>query len=145
MFETAVGLLFCWEGSCIIKNYTEGSRLDKRMYLSIGLKSLCVSVECLECGLDPMTPNLVVADAGWTEKTISSPSLLSSLKSYGIPGWARPFGVSSKQTTADWLDCSAFSLTRRRHGHPKRNRLLKVPPLPLILGRSIKKTAWNSR
>ena len=41
-----------------------GSRLDKRMYLSIDLKSFYASVECLEHGLDPMTTNRVVADDG---------------------------------------------------------------------------------
>lgn len=47
-------------------------------YLSIDIKSFYVSVECLERGLDPMTTNLVVADASRTEKTIClvvSPSL----------------------------------------------------------------------
>lgn len=69
-----------------------GSRLDKRMYLSIDLKSFYASVECLEHGLDPMTTNLVVADAGCTEKTICL-AISPSLKSCGIPGRARLFKV----------------------------------------------------
>ena len=66
--------------------------MDKRMYLSIDLKSFYASVECLEHGLDPMTTNLVVADAGCTEKTICL-AISPSLKSCGIPGRARLFKV----------------------------------------------------
>ncbi len=50
----------------------------ENVYLSIDLKSFYASVECRERGLDPMKTNLVVADAGRTEKTIClavSPSL----------------------------------------------------------------------
>ena len=41
-----------------------------RTYIAIDLKSFYASVECIERGLDPMTTNLVVADASRTEKTI---------------------------------------------------------------------------
>ena len=41
-----------------------------RTYIAIDLKSFYASVECMERGLDPLTTNLVVADAGRTEKTI---------------------------------------------------------------------------
>ena len=34
-----------------------------RTYIAIDLKSFYASVECVERGLDPMTTNLVVADA----------------------------------------------------------------------------------
>ena len=47
-------------------------------YLAIDLKSFYASVECVERKLDPLTTNLVVADASRTEKTIClavSPSL----------------------------------------------------------------------
>ena len=54
--------------------------------------SFYASVECLEHGLDPMTTNLVVADAGCTEKTICL-AISPSLKSCGIPGRARLFKV----------------------------------------------------
>ncbi len=50
----------------------------ENVYLSIDLKSFYASVECRERGLDPMKTNLIVADAGRTEKTIClavSPSL----------------------------------------------------------------------
>ena len=49
-----------------------------RTYIAIDLKSFYASVECMERGLDPLTTNLVVADASRTEKTIClavSPSL----------------------------------------------------------------------
>ena len=41
-----------------------------RTYIAIDLKSFYASVECMERGLDPLTTNLVVADASRTEKTI---------------------------------------------------------------------------
>lgn len=93
-FETALGLLFCWEGSCTIKKLYRREEADwiNWMYLSIDLKSFYASVECLEHGLDPMTTNLVVADAGCTEKTICL-AISPSLKSCGIPGRARLFKV----------------------------------------------------
>ena len=40
----------------------------KEQYIAIDLKSFYASVECIERGLDPMTTNLVVADASRTEK-----------------------------------------------------------------------------
>ena len=42
-----------------------------RTYIAIDLKSFYASVECMERGLDPLTTNLVVADASRKEKTIS--------------------------------------------------------------------------
>ncbi len=39
-----------------------------RTYIAIDLKSFYASVECMERGLDPLTTNLVVADASRTEK-----------------------------------------------------------------------------
>lgn len=67
----------------------------ERTYLAIDLKSFYASVECRERGLDPMTTNLVVADASRTEKTICL-AVSPSLKSYGIPGRARLFEVIQK-------------------------------------------------
>ena len=53
---------------------TGGLAVDRdkkdRMYIAIDLKSFFASVECVERGLDPLTTNLVVADASRTEKTI---------------------------------------------------------------------------
>lgn len=63
-----------------------------RTYVAIDLKSFYASVECMERGLDPLTTNLVVADASRTEKTICL-AVSPSLKSLGIPGRARLFEV----------------------------------------------------
>ncbi len=63
-----------------------------RMYIAIDLKSFYASVECVERQLDPLTTNLVVADASRTEKTICL-AVSPSLKAYGISGRARLFEV----------------------------------------------------
>lgn len=65
--------------------------MDKqRTYFAIDLKSFYASVECVERGLDPLTTNLLVADASRTEKTICL-AVSPSLKAYGISGRARLF------------------------------------------------------
>ncbi len=64
-------------------------------YIAIDLKSFYASVECVERGLDPLTTNLVVADAGRTEKTICL-AVTPSLKAFGIGGRARLFEVQQK-------------------------------------------------
>lgn len=64
--------------------------LQSKTYIAIDLKSFYASVECIERGLDPMTTNLLVADAARTEKTICL-AVSPSLKSYGISGRARLF------------------------------------------------------
>lgn len=65
--------------------------MDKqRTYFAIDLKSFYASVECVERGLDPLTTNLLVADASRTEKTICL-AVSPSLKTYGISGRARLF------------------------------------------------------
>ncbi len=66
-----------------------------RVFAAIDLKSFFASVECHERGLDPLTTNLVVADASRTEKTICL-AVSPSLKSYGLPGRARLFEVIAK-------------------------------------------------
>ena len=63
-----------------------------RTYIAIDLKSFYASVECMERGLDPLTTNLVVADASRKEKTICL-AVSPSLKAYGISGRARLFEV----------------------------------------------------
>ena len=68
---------------------------SQRMYLAIDLKSFYASVECIERELDPLTTNLVVADASRTDKTICL-AVSPSLKSYGIPGRPRLFEVVQK-------------------------------------------------
>ena len=65
---------------------------ENPIYIAIDLKSFYASVECSERKLDPLTTNLVVADAGRTEKTICL-AVSPSLKAYGIPGRARLFEV----------------------------------------------------
>lgn len=70
----------------------------KRTYIAIDLKSFYASVECIERGLDPMNTNLVVADAGRTEKTIVL-AVSPALKSFGIPGRPRLFEVTQKLRT----------------------------------------------
>lgn len=59
----------------------------QRTYIAIDLKSFFASVECVERGLDPLTTNLVVADASRTEKTICL-AVTPSLKAYGVGGRA---------------------------------------------------------
>lgn len=66
-----------------------------KTYISIDLKSFYASQECVERGLDPLTTNLVVADASRTEKTICL-AVSPSLKVLGIPGRPRLFEVVQK-------------------------------------------------
>ncbi len=72
----------------------------ENIYVAIDLKSFYASVECLERGLDPLTTNLVVADASRSEKTICL-AVSPSLKSYGIPGRARLYEVVQKVKIAN--------------------------------------------
>jgi len=73
-----------------------------RIYIAIDLKSFYASRECIERGLDPLTTNLVVADAERTEKTICL-AVSPSLKTYGIPGRPRLFEVVQKVKEANTL------------------------------------------
>lgn len=70
----------------------EGVMTDQHTYIAIDLKSFYASVECIERGLDPLTTNLVVADASRTNKTICL-AVSPSLKAYGISGRPRLFEV----------------------------------------------------
>ncbi len=74
--------------------------MSERTYIAIDLKSFYASVECVERGLDPLTTNLVVADAGRTEKTICL-AVSPPLKQYGIPGRPRLFEVVQKVREAN--------------------------------------------
>ena len=69
--------------------------MKQKQYVAIDLKSFYASVECIERGLDPMTTNLVVADASRTEKTICL-AVSPSLKRHGVPGRPRLFEVVQK-------------------------------------------------
>lgn len=75
-------------------------------YVAIDLKSFFASVECVERGLDPLTTNLVVADAERTEKTICL-AVSPALKQYGIPGRARLFEVIQKVRQVNYQRQSA--------------------------------------
>jgi len=68
---------------------------QNKTYIAIDLKSFYASQECIARGLDPMTTNLVVADASRTEKTICL-AVSPSLKAMGIPGRPRLFEVVQK-------------------------------------------------
>ena len=85
-----------------------------RTYIAIDLKSFYASVECQELGKDPLTTNLVVADASRTEKTICL-AVSPSLKALGIPGRARLFEVVQRVR-----DINAERL-RRNGGRPFRD------------------------
>ncbi|KGK81127.1 DNA methylase [Desulfosporosinus sp. HMP52] len=74
--------------------------MKNRTYIAIDLKSFYASVECVERGLDPLTTNLVVADASRTEKTICL-AVSPSLKAYGIPGRPRLFEVVQRVKEAN--------------------------------------------
>ena len=69
--------------------------MKQKLYAAIDLKSFYASVECIQRGLDPLTTNLLVADASRTEKTICL-AVSPSLKSYGIPGRPRLFEAVQK-------------------------------------------------
>ena len=69
--------------------------MKSKIYFAIDLKSFYASVECVSRGLDPLTTNLVVADASRTEKTICL-AVSPSLKKYGIAGRCRLFEVQQK-------------------------------------------------
>jgi len=76
--------------------------MKQKYYAAIDLKSFYASVECIQRGLDPLTTNLLVADASRTEKTICL-AVSPSLKSYGIPGRARLFEAVQKVSEANAL------------------------------------------
>ena len=69
--------------------------MANKRYLCIDLKSFYASVECVERGLDPLSANLVVADASRTDKTICL-AVSPSLKALGISGRPRLFEVVQK-------------------------------------------------
>ena len=76
--------------------------MKEKQYIAIDLKSFYASVECVERGLDPLTTNLVVADASRTEKTICL-AVSPSLKAWGVPGRPRLFEEVQKVGEANAL------------------------------------------
>ena len=105
-----------------------------RTYIAIDLKSFYASAECMERGLDPLTTNLVVADASRTEKTICL-AVSPSLKAYGISGRARLFEVvervkevnAEQRRKAGSLSEKSFNIRSVRSGAcaPLRPRALR--------------------
>lgn len=83
--------MFTFALKYVIVLLSDGDNMNK-IYASIDLKSFYASVECQERGLNPLTTNLVVADATRTEKTICL-AVSPSLKQYGISGRARLYEV----------------------------------------------------
>ena len=63
-----------------------------KVYIAIDLKSFYASQECVARGWDPLTTNLVVADASRTDKTICL-AVTPALKAFGVPGRPRLFEV----------------------------------------------------
>ncbi len=59
-------------------------------YIAIDLKSYYASVECVYRGLDPLSANLLVADASRTDQTIVL-AVSPALKAIGVPGRPRLF------------------------------------------------------
>ena len=98
---------------------TERDNRISRTYIAIDLKSFYASVECTERNFDPLTTNLVVADASRTEKTICL-AVSPSLKAYGISGRARLFEVVQrvKEVNAERLQAAirAHCVRRDEHG-----------------------------
>ena len=76
--------------------------MKQKLYAAIDLKSFYASVECIRRGLDPLTTNLLVADASRTQKTICL-AVSPSLKSYGIPGRPRLFEAVQRVEQANAL------------------------------------------
>ncbi|MCR4675609.1 MAG: DNA methylase [Sphaerochaetaceae bacterium] len=85
-----------------------------RTYIAIDLKSFYASVECVARKCDPLTTNLVVADASRTDKTICL-AVSPGLKGYGVPGRPRLFEVVRM----------VKEINSRRYGEAARLKLLK--------------------
>ena len=79
--------------------------------IAIDLKSFYASVECRARGLEPLTTNLVVADAARTEKTICL-AVSPSLKAYGVGGRARLFEVVERVREVNAERATALRRTR---------------------------------
>ena len=97
-----------------------------RTYIAIDLKSFYASAECVARGLDPLSANLVVADASRTEKTICL-AVSPSLKAYGIPGRPRLFEVVQQVERANRERLSRAP-GHRFTGRSADDRALKADP-----------------
>lgn len=101
-----------------------------KVFAAIDLKSFYASVECHERGLDPLTTNLVVADASRTDKTICL-AISPSLKSHGLPGRARLFEVNQKVREINALRKTNTTFGTFLGKSFNQNILLKDPNLEL--------------
>ena len=104
----------------------------QRTYLAIDLKSFYASVECVDRHLDPLTTNLVVADASRTEKTICL-AVSPSLKAYKIPGRARLFEAVQRGKRSTPSGCKLPSGRKRQSGERTASTTLPAPllmPMP---------------
>ena len=113
-----------------------------RTYFAIDLKSYYASAECAARGLDPLTTNLVVADASRTEKTICL-AVSPSLKALGIPGRARLFEVVQKVKEAN--DARLRAAIRSRTAVKKEGKWVLSPPRPWRRTRRWKSATWWPR
>ena len=102
----------------------------QRTYLAIDLKSFYASVECVDRHLDPLTTNLVVADASRTEKTICL-AVSPSLKAYKISGRARLFEAVQrvKEVNAQRLPSGSTRQSGERMENTTLPALLLMPML----------------
>ncbi|NCC61445.1 MAG: DNA methylase, partial [Verrucomicrobiae bacterium] len=88
---------------------------QQKTYIAIDLKSFYASVELADRKFDPLTTNLVVADASRTEKTICL-AVSPSLKAYGISGRARLFEVIQRVKE---VNAERFRIALRKGVLPK--------------------------
>lgn len=104
---------------------------EDRIYAAIDLKSFYASVECTERNLDPLTTNLVVADASRTDKTICL-AVSPSLKTYGIGGRARLFEVVQRVRQVN--DARRAEAPGRKLREPSSDNLLVQSDPSVALG-----------
>ena len=104
---------------------------EDRIYAAIDLKSFYASVECTERNLDPLTTNLVVADASRTDKTICL-AVSPSLKTYGIGGRARLFEVVQRVRQVNDARCA--EAPGRKLREPSSDNLLVQSDPSVALG-----------
>ncbi len=70
------------------------------LYLCLDLKSYYASKECVDRGLNPMTANLLVADASRTDQTICL-AVTPALKALGVPSRPRLFEAKQRIREAE--------------------------------------------
>ena len=117
-----------------------------RTYIAIDLKAFYASVECMERGLDPLTTNLVVADASRTEKTIClavSPSL-GSVSSVSVKGRGSPLESRAAMESINLLfpspgsPCNSVTLPNGIYGYHSHFTSFGSISLALKLSRQVK-------